>query len=383
MNIENITDTTLALMAPQTLPAAGRSTGPKTPEGKARSRMNALKIGLFTKVLPSYFAPADGADHDTLIAQLREDFQPETQTEITLIESMAINYLRLRRVLMMEEAIIEPGPSQIDERIPRPVLADRAVVDDVEGTTQEKVLLERFVKALGSNTHFDFTREEACSLGETLYSEITHYERVVHDRRNDIAQITEELAHLKKLKTEQPAIKIPSIQAPEPSPNESPAADLKPEEETDQPEPIPSASESSWEITPEESIRQYQDQLEMARSDVEMAKTNNLEYGRLNYRIRNREQITKCLLNHEGLHNPKKWLELARSMVSHRKLLLNNTADYQGRWHQYKAECYARYGAEQPAKLDTLIRYETHIRKCLEKDIRMLVSLGMARKGVA
>ncbi|MHB9026646.1 MAG: hypothetical protein ACYC7E_21145, partial [Armatimonadota bacterium] len=53
---------------------AQHSTGPRTPEGKARSSMNALKHGFFAKeaLLPQ----EDAAEFTTFADALRDDLQP-------------------------------------------------------------------------------------------------------------------------------------------------------------------------------------------------------------------------------------------------------------------------------------------------------------------
>lgn len=93
------------------------SRGPRTAKGKARARMNALKHGLFTKVLPKAEHPllVDRAEHEQLITELREDFQPQTQLELLLIESLAFELMRLRHIHALEATIWEDGRPQSDE----------------------------------------------------------------------------------------------------------------------------------------------------------------------------------------------------------------------------------------------------------------------------
>jgi hypothetical protein len=51
-----------------------QATGPRTPEGKQRSKENSLKHGLFSKVAVRKGEPQ--ADFDSLLSGLREDFCP-------------------------------------------------------------------------------------------------------------------------------------------------------------------------------------------------------------------------------------------------------------------------------------------------------------------
>ena len=78
-----------------------KSTGPRTLEGKARSRWNAVQHGLLAKRL---LAPeATGGDawiH--LLESLREDWHPEGTLEEILLERIAMGYWRLHTVYAYE-----------------------------------------------------------------------------------------------------------------------------------------------------------------------------------------------------------------------------------------------------------------------------------------
>ena len=72
--------------------------GPRTPEGKAVSRMNALKHGIFATALSD-------RDHEELhgvCGRLCESFQPEGMVEEMLVEKLALVYLRLQRCARAE-----------------------------------------------------------------------------------------------------------------------------------------------------------------------------------------------------------------------------------------------------------------------------------------
>jgi hypothetical protein len=76
--------------------------GPVTPEGKARSSQNATRHGLLAQsvVLPS----ESDAGFTALLADLLDEFQPETPSETRLIEIMAVADWRRSRLWCLEMA---------------------------------------------------------------------------------------------------------------------------------------------------------------------------------------------------------------------------------------------------------------------------------------
>ena len=71
---------------------AQKSTGPRTPEGKARSKRNALKHGLLAKeiFLACRFNPEARNEFETLLSQLQEAYAPANDPEAKLVERMAV-----------------------------------------------------------------------------------------------------------------------------------------------------------------------------------------------------------------------------------------------------------------------------------------------------
>jgi hypothetical protein len=84
---------------------AQKSTGPKTLEGKAASKMNAVKHGILSReVLVS------GEDHQELTALqewFQEDLQPVGPMEVMLVGQIVATHWRLRRVLAAESGEIK------------------------------------------------------------------------------------------------------------------------------------------------------------------------------------------------------------------------------------------------------------------------------------
>jgi len=94
-----------------------RSRGPKTTEGKNRSRRNALRHGLRTTrfaVLPE----TDSHPACRLIEAVRQRLAPRDVLEVECAEGIAMAFWRLRRMRHLEEAILagaepEPGESEL------------------------------------------------------------------------------------------------------------------------------------------------------------------------------------------------------------------------------------------------------------------------------
>jgi hypothetical protein len=89
-------------------PPSRKSTGPRTPQGKRRSRLNALKHGLFSKnVLLQHESQAD---YLKLLNGLQDQYEPREPMESADVENLAILLWRKRRYFGAETA-------EISERI--------------------------------------------------------------------------------------------------------------------------------------------------------------------------------------------------------------------------------------------------------------------------
>jgi hypothetical protein len=82
---------------------AQRSTGPKTPEGKAAIRFNALTFGLRTKA--TILESENAAEYSQLWDELDAEWQPQTRTERLYLETMVTSQWLLKRVAASEQKI--------------------------------------------------------------------------------------------------------------------------------------------------------------------------------------------------------------------------------------------------------------------------------------
>src|SRR5215831_3953258 len=115
---------------------AAYSTGPKSPEGKLASSRNATRHGLagvFT-VLPH----ENVEDFNGLATRLRDEFQPETESENFLVDQMIQSRCRLLRIqrleaLALEQILTEPDSNpDPDARILTAMCASGNALDKLQ-----------------------------------------------------------------------------------------------------------------------------------------------------------------------------------------------------------------------------------------------------------
>jgi hypothetical protein len=86
-----------------------KSTGPVTPEGKARSRFNALRHGLTAETVIAGLEDAE--DYQAFEAAITADYEAETAIERELVLRLASILWRLRRTTGIESALFEQAIS--------------------------------------------------------------------------------------------------------------------------------------------------------------------------------------------------------------------------------------------------------------------------------
>ncbi len=92
------------------------STGPTTPQGKAKSSLNAVKTGLTgrTVLLPS----EDAAAYEAHLARYRDEFQPVGVRETQLVQNLADTQWRLDRIPSLENGLFVLGRLRYAELFP-------------------------------------------------------------------------------------------------------------------------------------------------------------------------------------------------------------------------------------------------------------------------
>ena len=84
-----------------------RSTGPKTSEGKEKSKLNALKHGLTARYFPALIqaGTAEWEHFEAVRTDLYEFYQPADPIEELLVEKITVEYLRYRRLVEREQVL--------------------------------------------------------------------------------------------------------------------------------------------------------------------------------------------------------------------------------------------------------------------------------------
>jgi hypothetical protein len=82
-------------------------TGPRTAAGKERSKRNAIKHGIFAKA--ALLKTESRSEFASILIGLRDDLQPKGMLEHVLVEKLATNLWRQRRVLISVAAEIQKG----------------------------------------------------------------------------------------------------------------------------------------------------------------------------------------------------------------------------------------------------------------------------------
>lgn len=132
-----------------------KSTGPRTPEGKAIARRNAIKHGL-TAADPTAVGPEEGSLFKMMHEQLVEELAPRGMIEEHLVHRIAVSLWRLRRAALIDGAY----SNQRVDRVPRSHERTQRCIDDfnrlwvwqeVQEGDREKVKWARSKRLIGAD----------------------------------------------------------------------------------------------------------------------------------------------------------------------------------------------------------------------------------------
>ena len=197
---------------------AQRSTGPKTPEGRAAVRLNGVKHGLFAQTL--VLKGESESDFTALLESYEAEHAPATPTEEGLVLQLAMAMWRLRRLYHAEAAFCAHEMKSLDKR------------------NSEKKLDDHTLTGLAINANQDtvstFRRQEA-SLERTYYRAMHELQRIRAQRAKlglD-SHPAPAPARTPEISDIQPPDQPPATptQAPEPAPDPQNAIHLVPPQE--------------------------------------------------------------------------------------------------------------------------------------------------------
>jgi hypothetical protein len=186
---------------------AQKSTGPKTPEGKAKSRRNALQHGLTAKTC--MLADEDPDDLLDLTEEIREKFDPQDTDEDFLIEASIFN-LRL---------VVDKAPPPLMEAQGETCQRAWAYMRDANGGN-----------ALSKLSRYETTllREYDRSRAELEKMQKIRAARPTPPPMAD--ELRKEADHpITPIKSPQPATSTPAPVAQNPAPAAAPAPEARPE----------------------------------------------------------------------------------------------------------------------------------------------------------
>jgi hypothetical protein len=141
---------------------AQKSTGPKTPQGRAAVRHNGLKHGLTSSIL--VLEGESAADFEDLLDSLEAEHQPSTPTELILVRQIAMAAWRLQRLYHMEGGLYSIRRVDLQQRFD----------DYTELNTSDELAVVAHYDS--SNTLMNFSRYEA-RLDRTLHKALTALHR--------------------------------------------------------------------------------------------------------------------------------------------------------------------------------------------------------------
>jgi hypothetical protein len=136
-----------------------KSTGPTTPEGKERSRRNALRHGLTAETVIA--ALEDAEDYQAFEAAVTSDYDAESAVERELVLRLASVLWRLRRATGIETALFESvtaEPGKLEHGSSRPTLVEAA---DLSDRNQLHLIATGQSEAAGNKLDFDTRKDIA------------------------------------------------------------------------------------------------------------------------------------------------------------------------------------------------------------------------------
>ena len=181
-----------------------KSTGPTTPEGKRRSRCNALRHGLTAETVIA--ALEDVEDYQAFEAAVISDYDVESAVERELVLRLASVLWRLRRATGIETDLFESvttAASKLEHGSSRPTLVEAA---DLSDRNQLHLIATRQSDAaVGNELSFDSKKEIAdgflrlAALPTFALDRLSRYEHLLWRQARQIVFTLESLRYRKRV----------------------------------------------------------------------------------------------------------------------------------------------------------------------------------------
>lgn len=161
---------------------AQKSTGPKTEQGKAIVKVNALKHGLLSKELLIDEENKNELEH--LGKALRKELKPENSLELLLTEKLIADTWRLKRALRVEREMFDSDSKKTGFSSDEPQGLGKSIRDDLKyNDTYSKLVryissIERgFYKALHELQRIQNARKQGLSPNPAVVDvNVTNYD---------------------------------------------------------------------------------------------------------------------------------------------------------------------------------------------------------------
>ena len=178
------------------------STGPKTALGKAKSALNAVKHGIFTKECLKNISDEEARDYEALRLGVFESLKPKDQMQAILCDKIAIDVWRLRKVLAYEQGAMQLETLNLDiSGSPVNFSDQKAIIYNMENNKSESKDLNQLKKWLTSkgDANFSDLSDKACWLLEEIVQNLQ--QRFPENYRHMDIELLENCKHLSEFCT--------------------------------------------------------------------------------------------------------------------------------------------------------------------------------------
>ena len=178
------------------------STGPKTALEKAKSALNAVKHGIFTKECLKNISNEESRDYETLRLGIFESLKPKDAMQSVLCEKISVDIWRLRKVLAFEQGAMLLETLNLDASGSPVNFSDRkAIVYNMENHKSEWEDLNRLKKWLTAkgDANFSDLSGKACWLLEEIVQNLQ--QRFPENYRHMDIELLENCKHLSEFCT--------------------------------------------------------------------------------------------------------------------------------------------------------------------------------------